>query len=102
MNEEQITEIFKNLDADDSRAITIDELVVSAAFNAMVSVDQRMKKAFDELDQNGDGHIELAELKKVLTNLDETKEFENIDEIIAEIVVNGDGEIDVKSITFCW
>lgn len=102
MNEEQITEIFKNLDADDSRAITIDELVVSAAFNAMVSVDQRMKKAFDELDQNGDGHIELAELKKVLTNLDETKEFENIDEIIAEIDVNGDGEIDVKSITFCW
>ena len=96
LTDEQIGEIFKNLDSDDSRTITIDELVVSAAFNALVSVDERMHQAFCELDEDGNGTIELEELKKVIQDLDEAKEIENIDEIIAEIDINGDGEIDYE------
>jgi len=100
LSEQQIEAIFANLDSDDSRTITIDELVISAAFNALVSVDERLHQAFSELDVDGDGIIELKELKQVIESLHETKQMENIDEIIAEVDVNGDGRIDYEEFLY--
>ena len=69
LSDDEIDKIFKELDQDDNRLITVDELIVSSAFAALVAVDERLFDAFSELDTDNDGFIEVNELKRAIKQL---------------------------------
>eukprot|EP01084_Bolivina_argentea_P273943 466773_1 len=97
LSDQEIQQIFSNLDSDDSRTITIDELIMSSAYNALVSVDERMYQTFCELDKDGDGQITIDELKKIISEKNIIDDIDiDIDDIIDEIDINGDGTIDYE------
>eukprot|EP00483_Globobulimina_turgida_P012395 UN12418 len=98
LSEKEIQEIFSNLDQDDSRSITIDELIISSAYNALVSVDERMYATFAQFDKDGDGTITVDELKKIIAenNINADIASDDIDSVIDEIDINGDGKIDYE------
>lgn len=52
-------------------------------------------------DKNGDGFITADELKKVMTNLGEKLSDEEIDDMIKEADLNGDGKVDFKGL-YCF
>ena len=56
-------------------------------------------EAFQAFDKDGNGTISAAELRHVMTNLGEKLTDEEVDEMIREADVNGDGIIDYKEFT---
>ncbi|ETO25860.1 hypothetical protein RFI_11279, partial [Reticulomyxa filosa] len=97
LDDEEIDRIFKNLDVDDGRSITIDELVISSAFDALVAVDERLYDLFVEMDENGDGKLDSQELKHAMEKFGaNVADFKRVESILKEIDENGDGEIDYE------
>lgn len=56
--------------------------------------DQELREAFMVFDKDGSGKISSAELRHVMTNLGEKLTDEEVDEMMKEADINGDGEID--------
>ena len=86
LSEAQIDQIFKHLDADDSRTITIEELIISSAFDALVAADERIYDLFVSLDTNGDGRLDAEELKEAMTKFGmDNNEINRAESILHEI-----------------
>merc|ERR1719361_1066082 len=66
LSEEQLEAIFRNVDIDDNRTITFDELLTITAHRMLVDEDERLFQAFQELDEDGDGLISKNELERAL------------------------------------
>merc|ERR1719334_1434469 len=66
LSEEQLEAIFRNVDIDDNRTITFDELLTITAHRMLVDEDERLFQAFQELDEDGDGLISKDELENAL------------------------------------
>ena len=58
--------------------------------------EEEMFDAFRVFDSNGNGYISAADLRHVMTNLGETITDNEIDNIIAEIDIDGDGQINYE------
>ena len=58
-----------------------------------------LRKAFNVMDENGDGHVTRDELKKLLSGLGEEVTDEIIDEMINVADANGDGKVNFEE--FC-
>ena len=57
---------------------------------------EELQQAFRMFDKDGDGFIDAAELRHLLTNLGERLDEEEVDEMIAEVDIDGDGKVDYK------
>ena len=57
------------------------------------STEEEMKEAFRVFDKDGNGYISAAELRHVMTNLGEKLTNEDIDEMIREADIDGDGQV---------
>lgn len=55
--------------------------------------EDELRQAFRVFDRNGDGYISAAELRHVMTSLGEKLTEEEVDEMIREADVDGDGRI---------
>merc|ERR1719410_2672240 len=66
LSDEQLEQIFANVDVDDNRAITFKELLTITAHRMLVDEDERLFQAFQELDNDGDGLISKDELETAL------------------------------------
>ena len=55
---------------------------------------EQIRQAFAMMDKDGSGTISAAELKQVMRSIGEKLSDEDIDEIIREIDMDGDGEVD--------
>lgn len=68
--------------------------------------EEEIKEAFKVFDKDGNGFISAAELRHVMTNLGEKLTDEEVDEMIREADVDGDGQINyeefVKMVCVCW
>ena len=77
LKEAQLEQIFNNIDMDDSRGITIDELITAISHRALVDEDERLYQTFLKLDRDQDGLITQTELKsalkQVIGDIDENK-----------------------------
>lgn len=51
--------------------------------------------------QDGNGYISAAELRHVMTNLGEKLTDEEVDEMIREADIDGDGQVNYEGISTC-
>ena len=88
-----------------SAAKTSDEGVDFPAFVGMMgkqvsedggSDESILKEAFKVFDKDGNGFISAAELRHVMTNLGEKLTDEEVDEMIREADIDGDGQINYE------
>ena len=76
--------------------IDFDEFV--AVMNEFMPADDsdQIRQAFSMMDRDGSGKISAAELKQVMRSIGERLTDDDIDEIIREIDMDGDGEVDYE------
>merc|ERR1712183_855609 len=61
-----------------------------------ISAEADIREAFKVFDSNGDGFINRQELGYVMENLGETMDKEEIESLIDEIDIDGDGQINYE------
>lgn len=62
----------------------------------LVNTEFKPKKRIDFLLQDGNGYISAAELRHVMTNLGEKLTDEEVDEMIREADIDGDGQVNYE------
>lgn len=60
--------------------------------------EEEIKEAFKVFDRDGNGFISAAELRHVMTNLGEKLSDEEVDEMVREADIDGDGQINYEGI----
>ena len=58
--------------------------------------EEEIREAFRVFDKDGNGFISAAELRHVMTNLGEKLTDEEVDEMIREADIDGDGQVNYK------
>lgn len=59
-----------------------------------VDSEEELREAFKTFDRDGNGLISAAELRHVMTNLGEKLTDEEVDEMIREADLDGDGQVN--------
>ena len=60
--------------------------------------EEELKEAFKVFDKDGSGFISASELRHVMTNLSEKLTDEEVDEMLREVGVNGDGHVYIAEV----
>lgn len=61
--------------------------------------EEELREAFRVFDKDGNGFISAAELRHVMTNLGEKLTDEEVDEMIREADIDGDGQVNYEGIS---
>uniref|UniRef100_A0A7S1THJ8 EF-hand domain-containing protein n=1 Tax=Compsopogon caeruleus TaxID=31354 RepID=A0A7S1THJ8_9RHOD len=93
----ELQQMINEVDADGNGMIDFAEFVTLMARKMRNSdKDVEIREAFNVFDSDGDGKISATELRKIMHNLGERLTDEEINQMIREADVNGDGEIDYE------
>lgn len=97
--EAEVDKIMQMADTDKSGAIDYTEWVVATIDKKQLLSDTKMKQAFNMFDRDGGGSISSNEIKNILGV---GKKFSSKiwDEIVAEVDIDGDGEISYKEFKY--
>ena len=89
--------MINEVDADGNGTIDFPEFLTMMA-RKMKDTDseEELKEAFKVFDKDGNGFISAAELRHVMTNLGEKLTDEEVDEMIREADIDGDGQINYE------
>ena len=89
--------ICLQIDADGSGTIDFPEFLTMMA-RKMKDTDseEEILEAFKVFDKDGNGFISAAELRHIMTNLGEKLTDEEVDEMIREADIDGDGQINYE------
>ncbi|VDO73750.1 unnamed protein product [Heligmosomoides polygyrus] len=95
--EAELQDMINEVDADGNGTIDFPEFLTMMTRN-MKDTDsaEEMREAFRVFDQDGNGFISAAELRYVMTNLGEKLTDEEVDEMIREADVDGDGQLNYE------
>ena len=63
--------------------------------------EEEIREAFRVFDKDGNGFISAAELRHVMTNLGEKLTDEEVDEMIREADIDGDGQVNYDGKFIC-
>lgn len=88
-SEEEIREAFR----------VFDKVGRAATAHAAVRLDAASELTFLTTFQDGNGYISAAELRHVMTNLGEKLTDEEVDEMIREADIDGDGQVNYEGKT---
>lgn len=93
--EAELQDMVNEVDADGNGTIDFPEFLTMMA-RKMKDTDseEEIKEAFKVFDKDGNGFISAAELRHVMTNLGEKLSDNEVDEMIREADVDGDGQIN--------
>jgi len=93
--EAELQDMINEVDADGNGTIDFPEFLTMMA-RKMKDTDsaEEIKEAFKVFDKDGNGYISAAELRHIMTNLGEKLTDEEVDEMIREADVDGDGQIN--------
>merc|ERR1711998_183659 len=84
--EAELQDMINEVDADGNGTIDFPEFCTLMA--------RKMKEAVRVFDKDGNGFISAAELRHIMTNLGEKLTDEEVDEMIREADIDGDGQIN--------
>ena len=59
-------------------------------------LEQEIRQAFRVFDKDGNGFISAAELRHVMTNLGEKLTDEEVDEMMKQADIDGDGQVNYE------
>ncbi|CAI2333793.1 unnamed protein product [Caenorhabditis sp. 36 PRJEB53466] len=92
-------QLIKEFDADGSGEIEFEEFAAMVA-NFVVNnendegLEEELREAFRLYDKEGNGYINVSDLRDILRALDDNVSEEELDEMIAEIDADGSGTVD--------
>ncbi|KAJ2472233.1 hypothetical protein EV174_005854 [Coemansia sp. RSA 2320] len=93
--EMELQDMINEVDKDGNGKIDFGEfLSLMARQSSDHNEEEELREAFRVFDKDGNGFISAQELRHALTNLGEKLSDEEVDEMIQEADVNGDGQID--------
>lgn len=97
MSDEEVEQMFRSVDTDNSGFIDYTEFVVAATNSSALTSQEKLHAAFKMFDKDGSGIISAEEIREVLcfggTN---SLSAEAVDVIIKQVDENGDGEIQFE------
>lgn len=90
-------DMINEIDADGNGTIDFPEFLTMMA-RKMKDTDseEEILEAFKVFDKDGNGFISAAELRHIMTNLGEKLTDEEVDEMIREADIDGDGQINYE------
>ena len=92
--DEEILDMIHLVDEDGDGTIDFEEFILLMEMKMNDSdEEQDIIEVFKVFDNDGNGYITAAELRHVMTNLEEKLTDEEIDEMINEADIDGDGQI---------
>ena len=92
LSDEDVDIIFKRVNYSGSGAIEYSEFVVASLYSKNLLDDKLLKAAFDSFDVDGNGQIDIEELKLVLAVDDDMDDYV-LENIIKQVDKDGDNEI---------
>ena len=94
VTQEELVQIIAEVDQDGGGSVDFDEFVdLMSSRMSENNEEYDIIDVFKVFDQDGSGYITAAELRHVMMNLDEELTDKEIDNLIAEADVDGDGQI---------
>ncbi|VDI22692.1 Hypothetical predicted protein [Mytilus galloprovincialis] len=95
--ENEVKEMVQKVDSDGNGTIEFPEFLQMAT-DMMKSVDlaDEVRDAFRLFDKNGDGYVTASELKTILSNNGEKISDEELDAMVKDADVDGDGKINYQ------
>jgi len=100
-----LTIALPQVDADGNGTIDFPEfLTLMARKMKDTDSEEEILEAFKVFDKDGNGFISAAELRHVMTNLGEKLTDEEVDEMIREADIDGDGQVrtEAQIIALCY
>lgn len=96
LEKNDIAEIFKAMDFDNSEQVDYTEFIASFLDCSIYRNERFLKKEFEKLDQDGDGKLNKEDLSHIVHA--DTMSYGKIDiqHMIDEADMNGDGMIDYQ------
>jgi len=93
--EAELKDMINEVDADGNGTIDFPEfLTMMARKMRATDSEEEIKEAFKVFDKDGNGYISAAELRQVMTSLGEKLTEKEVDEMIREADIDGDGQIN--------
>eukprot|EP00804_Cyclotella_cryptica_P016645 CCRYP_001963-RA/>CCRYP_001963-RA protein AED:0.34 eAED:0.49 QI:144/0.5/0.4/1/0.5/0.4/5/0/205 len=95
--EAELMDMINEIDSDGNGTIDFPEFLTMMA-RKMKDTDseEEILEAFKVFDKDGNGFISAAELRHIMTNLGEKLTDEEVDEMIREADIDGDGQINYE------
>jgi len=96
--ERDLKQLIKEFDSDGSGQIEFEEFCALAARFVLEedtsALEEELRDAFRLYDKQGNGYINVSDLRDILRALDEKITEDELDEMIAEIDTDGSGTVD--------
>ncbi|KAL3859433.1 hypothetical protein ACJMK2_009654 [Sinanodonta woodiana] len=106
-SEEELKQMLKEIDIDGDGTFSFEEFVQVMANMGGISEqseedeERELREAFRVFDKTGCGYICASDVRAILQCMGEDLTEEEIDEMIAEVDIDGDGRIDFNEFIAC-
>merc|ERR1711869_189451 len=95
--EAELQDMINEVDADENGTIDFTEfLALMARKMKDTDTEEELREAFKVFDRDNNGFISASELRHVMTNLGEKLTDEEVDEMIREADIDGDGQVNYQ------
>ncbi|GAB6023671.1 hypothetical protein CHUAL_009932 [Chamberlinius hualienensis] len=93
-----LKELIEEIDSDGSGQLEFDEFLTLAARFVVEedteAMQEELREAFRLYDKEGNGYINVSDLREILRALEDNMGEDELDEMIAEIDTDGSGTVD--------